>query len=159
MLALWRRWSAAVLLTAVGAGLVYIGADLLSRLGRDFGELAALQRRLDESARRDEELDGHREVYLRRIVVKEQAVGELLAGRLTLPQAAARFRDVEEALPVTWGPPCCAASGSAEGERWCREVMAWVQTQHGEDLPALAARLEADLRRHRGTDGTVRLPD
>jgi hypothetical protein len=159
MLTLWRRWSAAVVFTAVGAGLMYFSAAILPRLGLDFGELAALQRQLDEVGRVDEELDHHRGIVLRRIVAKQQVVGELQAGRLTLLQAAARFRDLEEALPVTRGWPPRATSGPAEGERWCREVMAWAQTQHGEYLPDLAARLEADLRRHRGTDGTVRLPD
>ena len=159
MLALWRRWSAAVLLTAVGAGLLYFSAALLSRLGLDFGELAALQRQQDESDRVGDELDYHLGVVVRLSVAKQQVVGELVAGRLTLPQAAARFRDLEEAVPVTWGRPRRAACSPADGERWCREVMARAETEYGEDLPELAARLEADLRRHRGPDGTVRLPD
>ena len=87
---------------------------------------------------------------------------DLLAGRLTLPQAAARFRDAEKEHPFTWPPPS-AATGPAEGERLCRVVMDqanfWVETNLPSQAAAVAARLEAELERHRDPDGTVRLPD
>jgi hypothetical protein len=159
MLALWSRCSTPVLLAAVVAGLLGLGAVTLSLLGVDFSELAALKRLADDSERMAVELDGHRDVFLARIRLKERAVDEFVAGRLTLPQAAARFRDVEEALPATRGPARCAATGPAEGERWCREVIDWTLGHHGLNRPGLAARLEADLRRHRGPDGSIRLPD
>jgi hypothetical protein len=163
MVTLMRRWSAAALLAAGGAVLISFNADSLFRRGLDFGELASLNRELDETSRMDRELECRRELVMRRYVAKEQAVRELLAGRLTLLQTAARFRDVEESLPVTWGPPRRASSGPAEAERLCRDVMAWAHGWVEENLPAQAAEvaacLEAELQQHRSPDGAVYLPD
>jgi hypothetical protein len=92
-----------------------------------------------------------------RCVVKEQAAG-LLAGRLTLLQAVARFRDVGRS--TCW-------SAAAERCDWprgrrppCRIVMDRVTGWCGNQLTASDRRgrtLEAELE-HR-TDGTVHLPD
>jgi hypothetical protein len=152
----------AALLIAVGVGLTYFSADIGSRHGLDFNPQSAVQRDHDESSPTDEEMERRLQVFLLRSAVKDEAVRDLFAGRLTLLQAAARFRDVEKAHPITWAPGN-TATGPAEGERLCRVVMAmadgWLVKYSPPMAADVVARLEAELQRHRGPDGIVRLPD
>jgi hypothetical protein len=86
----------------------------------------------------------------------------MLAERMTLAVAAARFRVIEKEWPVTWSPPR-PAGVPGEGERLCRDVITRANAWVAENLPAeaasVAARLEAELRQLRGPDGAVRLAD
>jgi hypothetical protein len=154
------------LLTAAAGGLLCcLGPPLLTGLGLASGGLSARQRRLDEDRRRGEELDRRLEVSLRRVHGKEAVVAALLAGRLTLPQAAALFRDLDETLPDPSVPRRLAAGGPADGERLCRQVLTWAggRAPEGRTAPGQAAdvvaRLEAEFQQLRGRDGTVCLPD
>jgi hypothetical protein len=157
-----RSLSVAALLIAGAAGLVYFGADTGSPRDSDSNSPSIAECLLGDKSPTDEETERRQQILLERNVVKDRAVRNLLAGRLTLLQAAAQFRDVDEALPVTWVPQI-AATGPAEGERLCRKVIAMAKGWMEECVPAQAAaetaRLEAELERHRGADGTVRLPD
>jgi hypothetical protein len=114
-----------------------------------------------EGAASDAELERRRQVYQDRIATKQHVVRELVAGRLTLSQAAARFRAIDVELPLTWKPPRLAA-GAGEDERVCRNVMAravdWVAKNLPEATAQVAERLEAELEQLRGPDGVVRLP-
>jgi hypothetical protein len=107
----------------------------------------------------DDDLERRQQAVLRRVLAKTEAVKELRAGRLTLVQAAARFRDADAA-----GPPGCEPGPlPADEEGLCRAVIAWVRGSYVVDrfpeAPAMVARLEAELERLRGPDGIVRLPD
>jgi hypothetical protein len=116
---------------------------------------------LGEEPRKGDELARHGEHLLRHINAKSEVVAELLGGRLTLLQAAARFRDLEETPPDRLAVPRLPG-GAADGERHCRAVMRWVdnwlKVQAPEQAAGMAARLEEELRRHRGPDGIIRLP-
>jgi hypothetical protein len=151
----------AALLIAGAAGLIYVGADG-SRRDSDSNSPSIAQCLLDKKPPTDEEMERRRQILLQRFAVKDRAVQKLLGGQLTLLQAAAQFRDVEAAQPITWGPDI-AATGPAEGERLCRMVIAMARGWMEEHVPAAAAdmtaRLEAELEQHRGPNGTVRLPD
>jgi hypothetical protein len=157
-----RSLSVAALLIAGAAGLTYFGADTGSRRDSDRNSPSFAQGLLNTKSPTDEETERRREILLQRCAVKDRAVQKLLAGRLTLLQAATQFRDVEAAQPVTWGPRI-AATGPAEGERLCRVVISAAKGWMEEHVPAAAAdmtaRLEAELEQQRGADGTVRLPD
>jgi hypothetical protein len=157
-----RSLSVAALLIAGAAGLLYFGADTGSRRDSDSNSPSIAQCLLDKKSPSDEETERRRQILLQRFVVKERAVKKLLAGQLTLLEAAVQFRDVEAAQPTTWRPDI-AATGPAEGERLCRMVIAMARGWMLENVPAQAAaetaRLEAELEQHRGPDGTVRLPD
>src|SRR5262245_47765721 len=158
----WRSLPVAALLIGGAAGLVYFGACTGSRRDSDRDSPSIVQGLLDKKSPMDEETEHRRQTYLQRYAVKDRAVQKLLAGQLTLLQAAAQYRDVEKGQPVTWGPRI-AATGPAEGERLCRMVIAMAKGWMEEHVPAQAAaetaRLEAELEQHRGADGTVRLPD
>jgi hypothetical protein len=158
----WRSLPVAALFVGGAAGLIYFGADTRSRRDSDPNAPSIAEFVIDEKFPMDEESEYRRQILLQRCAVRDRAVQKLLAGRLTLLQAAAQFRDVEKSLPVTWAPRI-AATGSAEGERLCRSVIAMAKGWMEEYVPAQAAaetaRLEAELEQHRGADGTVHLPD
>jgi hypothetical protein len=157
-----RSLSVAALLIGGAAGLIYFGADTGSRRNSDSNSPSIAQCLLDKKSPIDDETEHRRQILLQRHSVKDRAVQKLLAGQLTLLQAAAQFRDVEKAQPITWGPDI-AATGPAEGERLCLMVISMARGWMEEHVPAAAAdmtaRLEAELEQHRGPDGTVRLPD
>jgi len=158
------RLSIVVLVLIAGAGLLYLGARAVLEPMEDAGEPASPRGQLSNRPLTDEEFERRRESLMRRHLAKDQAVRELLAGRLTLLQAAARFRDAEAAVPASWTPPVRADAGDpAEGERLCRDVITrvhdWLATNLPEHAAEITARLEAELRRLRGEDGVVRLPD
>ena len=157
-----RPLAAASVLLAGAAGLFYFGADVAPRAGPGGNAPPTTQDLRDESSPTEEELERRRQIFLDREAAKHQAAMDLLAGRLTLLQAAAGFRDLEEALPVTWAPRG-AAPGPAEAERLCRVVMERANRWMERTLPGraadVAARLEAELERQRQPDGTLRLPD
>jgi hypothetical protein len=156
------RLSVPALLIAGAAGLIYFGADKAPGLALDGNSPSSVQSYLDKGSLSDAEMERRQQIYHQRIVIKDRAVRDLLAGRLTLVQAAAQFRDVEKEHPVTWWPRN-AATDAAEGERLCRVVMekanGWVKASLPSQAAAVAALLEAELERHRGPDGTVCLPD
>jgi hypothetical protein len=84
-----------------------------------------------------------------RIAAKHRVVRELLAERLTLRQAAARFQELDAAIPekhrAHWRANC---PGATDEERYCWTVLRFVGTQV-QNRPALAyavrQRLEAEL--------------
>jgi hypothetical protein len=104
-----------------------------------------------------------REVADRRMEGKQQVTLDLIAGRLTLPEAAARFKVLND-TPADC--PCrydMVAEGKSPEERLCRQVINWAvtevaQTSEPEAL-ALWERLEAELQALRHRDGGVRLPE
>ncbi|HKB02943.1 MAG TPA: hypothetical protein VKD90_12030 [Gemmataceae bacterium] len=162
---MWKRWralSVAPMLMAGAAGFFYLGTAMAPRPDPDGNAPPRLWGPGDDNSPTGKDLDRRTQIYLHRITVKERAVRDLLAARLTLLQAAARFRDVEEEHPIT-GKPHCAASAPADGERWCRRVMeqaiGWVAANLPAQAADVAARLEAELEQHREPDGTIRLPD
>jgi hypothetical protein len=112
--------------------------------------------RLREEIRRGEEKDAALARTLAeargREAAKRRATRELLAGRLTLTQAAACFRDVDAASGLPSTVLQGYARGTTEEERWCRQVIAWAEIEAeaagsaGNRRPT-RDRLEAELRR------------
>jgi hypothetical protein len=157
-----RSLPVAALLIAGAAGLLYFGADTSSPRDSDSNSPSIAECLLGDKSPTDEETERRRQILFQRHRVKDRAVQQLLAGQMTLLQAAAQFRDVEKAHPVTWEPRI-AATGPAEGERLCRVIISMARGWMLENVPAQAdaetARLEAELEQRRGADGTVCLPD
>ena len=150
------------LFAALVGSVLFVSSGGLALLGRECGELPDLLGQLNEERRREAELDREWQRTLRRITVKSQAVEALIDGHLSLMQAAARFRDLEETPGDTRNPPGRSAGGTADGERLCREVIQWV---HGhlrrsdpEFADEMAACLEAELWQHQALDGRIDLP-
>jgi hypothetical protein len=98
---------------------------------------------------------------VRRHVEKQRLAGEVLAGRLTLLEAAARFRDLDD-QPRTAGGEALRSTypGASDEECQCRAVLQYVRVVLPDwpgAHPAAVKRLEAELRdllEH----GNLRLP-
>ena len=95
-----------------------------------------------------------------RILAKDRVVKELLDGRLTLFEAAAFFRRLNEAPPRAAG---LDFPGDSDEERLCRQVIQWVRaiTAKGslDATDGSTARFEEELSRHKQRHGRVILPD
>jgi hypothetical protein len=81
---------------------------------------------------------------------KRRLAGEVIAGQLSLLEAAARFRDLDERPPAACRRGLRAAfPGASDDECHCRAVLSYVREElwhrPGAD-PAAADRLEAELR-------------
>jgi hypothetical protein len=146
--------AACAVLAAVAAGYCGYRATL---------DPAALPGRAAADGPAPDDLDVALAVLVQSEEAKAAVTEEVIAGRLSLAEAAARFRALEAGRP---NRHCRAPQerfpGDSEGERLCREVITHVRTRLGAEDPARArqiiARLEADLRGLLARDGTVRLP-
>jgi hypothetical protein len=91
-------------------------------------------------------------------------VNGLLAGELTLFEAAIRFRDLSErGPPFDWENFRRVYPGRSDEERFCRKVIAEVERSLTPDAPTrragVLALLEAELREYLGDPGGVGFPE
>jgi hypothetical protein len=87
---------------------------------------------------------------LARVAAKQRVVEQVIAGRLSLTAAAARFREAAGGLPK-----------AEDGEAVCRAVIGWAELalrDRPERAAAVAERLEGELRWHLDRFGGVTLP-
>ncbi len=103
------------------------------------------------------------EVHHRRTRTKTQVVDRLLAGEFTLAEAAACFRFLDDNPPEYPADFRSRYPGDSEGERACRQVIAWVATRlrtpgHGSKGAGVFRRLEAELQALLAEPGGVELP-
>jgi hypothetical protein len=139
----------------VGAALSLLGGVLClfpgtaAVLGLDFWNLPELGLELQRDEAHGTELDREAEAACRRVAAREEAVRDVLDGRLTLSQAAVRFRDLDATTPAcTHGEIARRFPGIAEDERCWREVISWVAVAEGERPDGghgVARRLSAEL--------------
>lgn len=116
---------------------------------KDCGNLEGLAATWSRELARESDLEALTRVVLRRIEVKDQIVREVVANRLSLREAAARFRDLQAAATdlseetYLWHYP-----GGTIDDRYCRAVIARVQHLLQADSTLsreVGARLEAEL--------------
>jgi hypothetical protein len=105
----------------------------------------------------------HAQALRGRFKQKSQVVRELLAGRLTLLEAAARFRALDHAPPpFNWEMFREVHRGDSDEERHCREVIVGVEAELIDSDPclclAICEQLERELQQHLER-GPLRLPD
>src|SRR5438094_38420 len=101
------------------------------------------------------------------IALKQQIVADLIAGRLRLLEATARFRQAGGAAPLTPSPLPGGERGRGEGEpgsaeSWCRTVIGWAGlalSDRPERAEAVSEHLERELESHLARHGAVCLPD
>ena len=146
------------------AGFVWLRPDLLAVWGLDLAEFAEWQEKAARAAQHREAQDHRKRITLQRIKAKEDVVGELLNGRLSLLQAARRFKDLNE-TPITCQDDYRSHyPGQSDGEKACRQVLDWLlfaQTEYPRDQQeALLHRFEDELREHlQRNGGIVVLPE
>jgi hypothetical protein len=135
--------------------------DRLREAGRAFWQLAQWhESERQEAARWDDLVRGEKDLR-RRIAGKKELLTQLLAGNITLPQAAAGFRRLERATGLT-ELFVRGYQGQSEGERRCRQVIGWTRA-HPDGRPRAERdrairRLEEELDNLLYCHGTVELP-
>ena len=108
------------------------------------------------------ELDTQIEESLQRCKAKEDLVRAVIAGELTLLEAAARFRDVNASWPKARAVVQQAYTGLPYEHALCRQVIAYAEVElrgQGSDQKDRVLRgLEAELAEHLRRYGKVCLP-
>jgi hypothetical protein len=102
-------------------------------------------------------------LFIRRFAIKDRIIRELLAGDITLLEAAAGFRFVNDHPPEC---PCLfrtMVSGDSDGEKACRHVILWVRSHllaagATTRAEAVLGRLEAELRTLLASGDGIELP-
>jgi hypothetical protein len=129
-------------------------------LGLEWGDLPGLVKILVNEHRREEAIMRRAEVVARRVADKSEVTIDLVAGRITLLEATARFRKVDKDTGAYVKYPTDLYPGATEEERLCRQVIAWAGYERGGTAgDALVPRLNEELRQHlRDHHGKVELP-
>jgi hypothetical protein len=139
---------------------VLLGSLLLTVGGKRRGMMADPVKR---HQKRGEELQQKIRAVTDRLNRKETVVKALLAGRLTLLEAAARFRALNEAPPeYNWDAFRLTMPGDSDDERHCHEVISFafhaLRRTDPHRADELHESLRAELRQHLGR-GPLRLPE
>jgi hypothetical protein len=99
---------------------------------------------------RGQALTRRQQAVTRSLEAKERVVEAVVAGRLTLPQAAERFRQLHKQLDEK--DQMVGRDPRLEEEAFCRNVIRWVAAhlskKRPEDVDRVTAALEAELRRY-----------
>src|SRR5262249_15863051 len=95
-----------------------------------------------------------------RVAAREQIVRALIRDQITLPEAAAHFRRLDELRDVTLPSSFSRYPGDSDEERVCRQVIRYaaVQFPEGPQRDECVGRLEYELAEQL-CGGSVRLPD
>lgn len=116
-----------------------------------------------DAHRRGERLNCELQAIMERIGVKEKIVGMLAEDEMSLIEAAAWFRSLQENRGSQVNL-LCHKPGQSEGEGWCREVISYAENKvlhekSPDRANALRQRLEAELQELLDCRGGVVLPD
>src|SRR5205809_4903096 len=127
MEAFYRGLGGLFLLGTVGAAL-YAGSRDWQGSKPGFWDVVTPACEMGEEQRRYEELQTEREIALARLEGKQRITEEVIGRRLTLVEAAARFRALHASwLKHSWDHLTLQnCAGASEEERWCRHVIAYV---------------------------------
>ena len=108
------------------------------------------------------ELDAQLEESLQRCTAKEDSARALIAGQLTLLEAAAGFRDVNACWPKARTFLQQAYAGLPYEHALCRQIIAYAEAelrhQGSAQKDSVLHRLEAELEEHLRRHGKVCLP-
>jgi hypothetical protein len=130
-------------------------------VGLDVWNVPATLDTMGREAQLDERLDGEMESVQRRSATKYRVAGDAAEGRLTLLEAAARFRDLDagasEGYRRGWRH---THEGASDEERYCRQVITYagLVLHDRSDAAAALGRLQAQLDGALSR-GDLRLPD
>jgi len=112
-------------------------------------DLARLAHRLAEENRRGEVLASRTGVVRRCTEGKREVTLEVIAGRLTLPEAAERFRELHETRDEGYEDSPPPGPDHRDEEAMCLNVIVWVAAELHENPPrarVVVSRLEDELR-------------
>jgi hypothetical protein len=140
---------------ACGAALAVLFAVLAggclcgTRLGLDLDALRELPDTFDRELTRREEMDAEYRVAAERLVARRRVAAALIAGRLSVYEAAARFHDMDQEQPDLYRKRLYLYyEGATEEERYWRQAVAFTaqQVPEGPEREAVLRRLEDELQ-------------
>src|SRR5262249_1899923 len=104
-------------------GVVHVQPSWASNVSIEWWSLCDLERTIEEQLRLTVELEAQQEQADRRAQTRRHIVAEVVADRMTLIEAAAEFRRLNQTLPSRILAYQNAYSGKSEGEQLCRYVI------------------------------------
>jgi len=155
-------WSVLAALALGGlAGMSQAVPEWVEDSGLDFWNLPRVNRQLELQARRTEDLDARLENTFSRIEIRQRVVDQILAGQMSLREAAAKFRELTQAVPKHVELVKLHYPDMSEDEMYCRYVLDYLWRGCGfpkEPTPVLL-KLQRELEHARHQAGGVRLSD
>src|SRR5438132_8372118 len=136
----------AVVVAVAGVGLDIAHPGCLNNLGSELGSLPGLRSSIREEIDKQNDLQERCTIVLARLDAKRQIAAAVIAERVSLWEAAERFRDLANAAAAQNGQPPQKLASYAAHEHICREVIACVNAELW-DQPELAAVVNARLER------------
>jgi hypothetical protein len=126
--------------------------DLARRFDLDFWTIPEMQRQIEQSKARDEELNARWRARQAQQEAFERIADEVAAGRMELLEAASRFQETNHATPYGKRDLSGWIPGDTEEERCCRQVISWVEARlkakPTTETTCVKARLEQELNEH-----------
>jgi hypothetical protein len=149
-----------LLVGSVSVGLCCLKPAWAEAVGLDLWNLPSTTAAIEAETARSDDLDAQQAEVLERLAVKHEIAEQLLAGRLSLSEAAARFRDLTPRGSLGERILRAAYPGAGDDECFCRAVINWVGSREASPSTAHEARvrqLEAELEGRLGRGGKVML--
>lgn len=106
-----------------------------------------------EASRLADELLVQEQVIFARAETKQHIVEDVIAGRLTLPEAADKFGELNSEAPESMTAVRLTIAGKSDKERLCREVIHRVKVELEErtsEAERVVPRLEREMHEHLG---------
>jgi hypothetical protein len=152
-----RVLSLALVLGLVGAGASYSCMSWQSDLGLDFWNAPALKDDLAQQEQVRLALNLSDVVVLNRIAAKQEIVQAVVAGRLSLLEAAAQFHKLNCGEAKLMADLRREYPSANDDECMCRNLIAYVKHHLADDRHPLPRQLQAELD-HLLVTGDVHLP-
>jgi hypothetical protein len=145
-----RRLLCCVLILSVLAGLGVLPFWWRAAVGLDGGNGSATTDQSTDEWERGKRLDRAAQDTLDRVAAKQQVLWDLIDRRLSLVEAAARFRELDRDCPISNLPPgWVERPGASDEEKQCRYVIAYLNgmlVNDPERAQAETRRLEVELQ-------------
>jgi hypothetical protein len=144
-------------------GGAYACPEVLDDLGLNCSDLPRVLKWLHDENEKGEILETRDREVLALTDKKWQVARDLVAGRLTLLEAAARYRDLPGINKEVWLKTVRSEPGTTDSECFCRHAIGWVRHVLEFDAPSpsvradVLARLENELAKHL-QQGDIHLP-
>ena len=135
--------------------------EWLQCLGLNLGTASDDLRFLQREIERQDELDAYAVRLRQSLKAKEDLIANLVEGRIALPEAAKRFRDLSAGIPGVMDYVNTFEPGGSEDDRLCHYLtncIRFMARDRPEKLRPVVARLEAELEQHLAQHRALSLP-
>jgi hypothetical protein len=127
------------------AGVMSLQPAWFADLGLDVWAIPELQREIAEAQRLHEEMDQTAHTLNRLSAAREVVIAELLAGQLSLPEAVARFRSLNQECARSAEYTRAIFPAASDDESVCRQVLSWAAIRAWGNCPEREGELMAGL--------------